>query len=341
MKNANLNGTSVSYKYNSDGLRSYKKVGETVSEYEYLGDKLVYEKRGSTQFHYRYDASGTLASIKRVKASGSSYTVYVICNSRGDIDELRNENGSLYARYVYDTWGNTLHILDANGAEITNKSSLAVQNPFRYRGYYFDGESGLYYLQSRYYDPVTGRFISADCQLNIGYAISGSNVYSYCYNNPIILVDSFGTRPDVSGNMRGETLKQRQMSFACINSTYYVDGLKINPDDYDDDSFYNNNDRLRGSDSKRRERRQIDNAFGKDRSKREEKSRDLHDSKKGRGNDVNVPYGELENGDFWNAIRLIGGGAVLTWLIMNDCSGIGVLDDVAIPYVVYLMQKEM
>ena len=100
-------GTSVSYKYNSDGLRSYKKVGETVSEYEYLGDKLVYEKRGSTQFHYRYDASGTLASIKRVKASGSSYTVYVICNSRGDIDELRNENGSLYARYVYDTWGNT------------------------------------------------------------------------------------------------------------------------------------------------------------------------------------------------------------------------------------------
>ncbi len=191
MKNANLNGTSVSYKYNSDGLRSYKKVGETVSEYEYLGDKLVYEKRGSTQFHYRYDASGTLASIKRVKASGSSYTVYVICNSRGDIDELRNENGSLYARYVYDTWGNTLHILDANGAEITNNSSLAVQNPFRYRGYYFDSESGLYYLQSRYYDPVTGRFISADNQLSTGNII-GLNMFAYCGNDPVNRIDSTG-----------------------------------------------------------------------------------------------------------------------------------------------------
>ena len=192
MKNANLNGTSVSYKYNSDGLRSYKKVGETVSEYEYLGDKLVYEKRGSTQFHYRYDASGTLASIKRVKASGSSYTVYVICNSRGDIDELRNENGSLYARYVYDTWGNTLHILDANGAEITNNSSLAVQNPFRYRGYYYDSESGLYYVSSRYYDPEIGRFINTDSQLNAKDGILGYNSFAYCNNNPIMYSDPSG-----------------------------------------------------------------------------------------------------------------------------------------------------
>ena len=68
-------------------------------------------------------------------------------------------DGSLIARYTYDTWGNTLSIVDASGNEITSSTALPVQNPFRYRGYYFDSESGLYYLQSRYYDPVTCRFV--------------------------------------------------------------------------------------------------------------------------------------------------------------------------------------
>ncbi|MGN1444174.1 MAG: hypothetical protein ACI4XE_10040 [Acutalibacteraceae bacterium] len=123
--------TSVSYKYNSDGLRSYKKVGSTVSEYEYLGDKLMYEKRGDLQFHYRYDANGNLASIMRVNAAGSTYTAYVICNSRGDVEELRKTDGTVYARYIYDSWGNVLHILDADGNEVTSSNTLAVQNPFR------------------------------------------------------------------------------------------------------------------------------------------------------------------------------------------------------------------
>ena len=97
---------------------------------------------------------------------------------------------------MYDTWGNTLHILDANGAEITNNSSLAVQNPFRYRGYYYDSESGLYYLQSRYYDPVTGRFISADGQLSgTDNSVNGYNLYAYCFNDPVNASDSEGEWP--------------------------------------------------------------------------------------------------------------------------------------------------
>ena len=95
---------------------------------------------------------------------------------------------------MYDTWGNTLHILDANGVEITNKSSLAVQNPFRYRGYYFDGESGLYYLQSRYYDPVTGRFLNADDidYLGIDDSPLSYNLFVYCNNSPVNRSDSNG-----------------------------------------------------------------------------------------------------------------------------------------------------
>ena len=196
MKTANLNGTSVSYKYNSDGLRSYKKVGSTVHEYEYLGDKLMYEKRGSYQFHYRYDAFGNLAGITREDASGSLYRVYVLCNSRGDVLELRNQNGTVFAKYVYDAWGNVLHVLNSAGNEITSTTNLANQNPFRYRGYYYDSESGLYYVSSRYYDPVTCRFINTDelaVITAVPTAFTNKNIYAYCDNNPIVRVDIFGT----------------------------------------------------------------------------------------------------------------------------------------------------
>ncbi len=145
-----------------------------------------------------YNSRGAHSSESFGAVHGSSYTVYVICNSRGDIDELRNENGSLYARYVYDTWGNTLHILDANGAEITNNSSLAVQNPFRYRGYYYDSESGLYYVSSRYYDPEIGRWINADIPETLTAdfeSITQYNLFAYCFNNPVNISDETGTWP--------------------------------------------------------------------------------------------------------------------------------------------------
>ena len=197
MASAGLNGTAVTYKYNADGLRTYKKVGSTVSEYEYLGDKLIYEKRGNLQFHYRYDAYGNLGSITRINAAGSSYTAYVVCNSRGDVEEIRKADGTLYARYVYDSWGNTVKILDANGNTVTDPDYLSVQNPIRYRGYYWDSESGLYYLQSRYYDPVTGRFVNGDSialtLVSTG-SVTDKNLYSYCDNNPI-------TRGDLCGGV--------------------------------------------------------------------------------------------------------------------------------------------
>lgn len=189
-------GTSVSYRYNADGLRSYKKVGSTKYEYEYNGDKLYYEKRGDIKFYYRYDAFGNLATITRVDGD-DVFNAYVICNSRGDVEELRKSTGELYARYVYDSWGNVLHVYDANGKEIesTSTSNLAIQNPIRYRGYYYDAETGLYYLQSRYYDPVTGRFVNAD---SVGLSslspmsTCDKNLYVYCDNNPVNRADDGG-----------------------------------------------------------------------------------------------------------------------------------------------------
>ena len=191
--------TNISYTYDADGLRTTKQVGSTLHEYEYVGDQLVYEKRGDLKFYYRYNAMGELASIKRIDTSENTETsVYVITNTRGDIEELRLANGDLVARYVYDTWGNILHIYDANGNDVKNDTThIGVQNPFRYRSYYYDAESGLYYLQSRYYDPVVGRFISADNQIaGVGGDILGYNLFAYCQNNPVNASDENGNWPN-------------------------------------------------------------------------------------------------------------------------------------------------
>ena len=93
-------------------------------------------------------------------------------------------------KYVYDAWGNHA-VLNSDGSDC--ESGIGILNPFRYRGYFYDIETGLYYLQTRYYDPEVGRFISPD---SIDYAdpetINGLNLYAYCGNNPIMYVDPSG-----------------------------------------------------------------------------------------------------------------------------------------------------
>ena len=114
-------------------------------------------------------------------------------DAQGNICALLDSNGSVVVRYVYDAWGNHA-VLDANGADITDVNHIGVLNPFRYRGYFYDVETGLYYLQTRYYDPEIGRFITID---GISYldpeTINGLNLYAYCGNNPVMYTDPNGT----------------------------------------------------------------------------------------------------------------------------------------------------
>ncbi len=184
------NGTTASYKYDADGLRSYKKVNGVETTYQYVGDKLMYEKRGTTEFYYYYNSFGNLAGIKYVQ-NGTEYMVYAVCNMRGDVEDLYWGSGNLACHYTYDTWGNVISVTDINGKEITNENHIGLMNPIRYRGYYYDSEIGMYYLQSRYYNPQVGRFISADDQLSTD-DIIGMNLFTYCGNNPVNRLDSSG-----------------------------------------------------------------------------------------------------------------------------------------------------
>ena len=98
------------------------------------------------------------------------------------------ENGTKLVSYTYDAWGKVTTTYHNGGA------STAVQyNPFRYRGYYYDTELGFYYINSRYYDPETGRFLNEDGYVSTGQGILGYNMFAYCRNEPVFRKDAYGT----------------------------------------------------------------------------------------------------------------------------------------------------
>ena len=130
-----------------------------------------------------YDDSGRPFALN-YSVDGSDFeTYYYILNLQGDVVQIIDANGVMQAEYVYSPWG---EIISAEG-------DLAEINPLRYRGYYYDSETGFYYLRSRYYDPENHRFINADtyASTDSGDAIS-CNMFAYCNNNPVVFLDSTG-----------------------------------------------------------------------------------------------------------------------------------------------------
>ena len=106
---------------------------------------------------------------------------------------ILDTNSNVVARYTYDAWGKVLSITDRNGNAVTSSTHIANINPIRYRGYYYDTETGWYYLNSRYYDPQVRRFINADGIIGANGNFIGMNLFAYCGNNPIAKVDFSGT----------------------------------------------------------------------------------------------------------------------------------------------------
>ena len=149
---------------------------------------IVAELTGDVQTDYYYDESGNVFGFKR---GNSEY--YYIRNGQGDIIGILDSSGTQIVSYVYDSWGKLVSI---SGSQA---ETIGEANPFRYRGYYYDTETGLYYLNSRYYDPEVGRWINADDPGIIDGAndhILENNLFAYCFNNPINMEDQTGLWPD-------------------------------------------------------------------------------------------------------------------------------------------------
>lgn len=182
---------TVDYEYNADGLRTGKRINGNSKYFNYYYDAnnnltALSDKNGKVMQFY-YDSKSNLSSVRY---DGIMY--YYIKNLQGDITKLIKADGTVAANYIYDQWGYIISVTDANGEEITSDAHIANINPFRYRGYVYDNESGFYYLQSRYYDPVVKRFINADIFCDTQTGVLGTNMFAYCINNPVNSADSNG-----------------------------------------------------------------------------------------------------------------------------------------------------
>ena len=182
---------SNTYTYNADGIRTSKTVNGVEHIYHLSGTRILDEEwvSGSTRnlLIYIYDASGQPIGINYLKCVGNTVTkeAYLLgTNIQGDITCIYDTAGNRVVTYTYDAWGK---ILSVTG---TAANTIGRYNPFRYRGYYYDNETGFYYLNSRYYDPGVGRFINADGQLNE--SALGYNLFAYCENNPVMRYDPLG-----------------------------------------------------------------------------------------------------------------------------------------------------
>ena len=200
-----MGGTTVDFSYFFGGLRKTKTSGGVTKNYYYDGDRLIAEKWSTGAYLlYHYDETGSPYAITYSATGGGYAKYYLIKNLQGDVLQIRNVNNTVVANYEYDAWGKVVSIKYANGNDINVSNHIGVINPIRYRGYYYDSETGFYYLKSRYYDPAIGRFISADYLLLVGSSSSSLNLFAYCGNNPIMFIDPEGNCPhdglrDVSG----------------------------------------------------------------------------------------------------------------------------------------------
>ena len=174
--------TTWTYTYDANGMRTKRTNGTDTYKYVYCDGMLVNMTYNNSELYFTFNPNGTPLAVVY---QGASY-IYAT-NLQGDVVAILNTSGTKVVTYAYDAWGNVLSVTGSM------KDTLGKINPIRYRGYVYDHETGLYYLQSRYYDPEIGRFINADAFASTGQGITGNNMFAYCGNNPIMFVDRTGT----------------------------------------------------------------------------------------------------------------------------------------------------
>ena len=208
--------SEIAYTYNGDGLRTSKTVNGETTNYYYNGSILAGQKSGDDTLVFMYDNNSDIFGVIY-----NDVEYYYIKNAQNDVIGIADKDGKVALKYSYDAWGKVISITDRNGNDINNLKTekfdpttgetiteydengnvivpvhpyvrLAHINPILYRSYYYDKETGWYYLNTRYYSPDMCRFINADGYIQTGQSMLDKNMFAYCLNNPINLIDSTG-----------------------------------------------------------------------------------------------------------------------------------------------------
>ena len=174
-------GTNAQFTYDHNGMRIRKVVNGVTTNYTLNGKNVVHMTQGGYDLHFFYDAQGKPGMVTY---NGVDY--FYVYNLQGDVVALIDADGTQVVEYIYDAWGNPISKTGSLAA------TIGTLNPFRYRGYVYDEETGLYYLRSRYYNPSWKRFMNADALVSNGKGLLGKNVFTYCNNCPVAQSDPTG-----------------------------------------------------------------------------------------------------------------------------------------------------
>lgn len=181
---------TINYKYNKDGIRTSKIRNNIETNYYLEGTNIIFEKTGNNILYFMRDNTNDLIGFKY-----NDNIYYYIKNAQNDIIGILDSSYNVVAKYKYNSWGVNTKITDNLGNDVSsNLNHIANINPFRYRSYYYDSETKLYYLNSRYYNPLWGRFLNSDGIVNSNNDIVSNNLYLYCSNNPISSIDTLGNK---------------------------------------------------------------------------------------------------------------------------------------------------
>ena len=186
------------------GVRSSKTVGSTKYDFTTLSGLVIRQTGGGKTIDFVYDENNQPLAMKY-----NNTLYYYVLNAQGDVVRIVNSSRSVVASYTYDPWGKI----------ISSSGTLADINPLRYRGYYYDSETGFYYLQSRYYDPEIGRFINADSYASTdATGLLSTNMFAYCENDPVNNYDDSGRFCAPAALVNGILSAGLAVAGACVDS---------------------------------------------------------------------------------------------------------------------------
>ena len=329
---------NIGFTYDVDGLRTSKTIPNVGLEhkYYYVGDRLQYETLGgSSALWYFYDADGNPSGIRYKDNSGTVNDYYFVCNWRGDVIQIYNASGTLVGSYTYDAWGRVTE--NATSADTEN---ITETNPIRYRGYYYDTETRLYYLKSRYYDPAVKRFLNADGLISTGIEDVCKNMFAYCKNDPVNMADSSGNDPVPAWALH--------IISGTATESEYAEALSVNPNAWHGSAGYRVRHAIdiarkrqqnllesaehhkRGTTNKANKQKHEKGQTRKQKDKNGEKGDARRKPNPNKRRTINIEIdGDLLSTAF-EVTAITVTTTILVGVILDDATGVGVIDDVFI-----------